>query len=220
MKSNSVLHFLQLAPNLSSLTVCIFFEDFQALEPVMRTKLHTLCITYENADILPPGHSSDMFNTLSLPALRELAVYGLPTWPHEVFKASVARSTCLLESLIVDGGDAWVTFEQSEEYIALVSSLRSAAYRKGWCTSCGFFMALAALKLTTTYIYSKSQESGQSVYYLKYTLMSRLQRPSAAGARNGIIIFILRSTHVTPESWLQRIGNLLFKTNANNMSIV
>lgn len=129
MKSNSILHFLKLAPNLSSLTVRIIFEDFLALEPVTHTKLHTLCMIHEDEDTLPPEHFSNMLNALSLPALRVLEVYGLPMWPHEEFKAFVARSKCLLESLTIAGGDAWVTFEQNQEYITLVSSLLSAAYR-------------------------------------------------------------------------------------------
>lgn len=119
---DGVLHLLQLAPNLSSLTIIIIFDDDQALEPFTHTKLQTLHITCEwciNTDAGP--QLCDLFNALSLPTLRALAVRNIPEWPHEEFKAFLARSECPLESLVVS--DDVVTDEQAE-YVALVPSLR------------------------------------------------------------------------------------------------
>jgi hypothetical protein len=57
----------------------------------------------------------------SLPSLRVLAYEGVE-WPHEEFKAFLARSECPLESLITSEED--VTDEQRAEYAALVPSLQ------------------------------------------------------------------------------------------------
>ncbi|KAG2355916.1 hypothetical protein BDR07DRAFT_1340357 [Suillus spraguei] len=120
---DGVLQLLQLAPNLSSLTVIIFFDYVQeALEPFTHTKLQTLHITrdcYINTDVGP--QFCDLFNALSLPTLRALAVHNIPKWPHEEFKAFLARSGCPLESLIVSDN---AVIDEQAEYVALVPSLQ------------------------------------------------------------------------------------------------
>ncbi|KAG1825201.1 hypothetical protein EV424DRAFT_1393596 [Suillus variegatus] len=112
---DSVLYLLQVAPNLSSLTIDTHLGDEENLEPFMHTKLQFLCLFI---DTLP-----DLLDALSLPNLHILEVHGLSTWPHDAFKAFLARSGCSLESLIV-GGAVTLTDEQRAEYIGLSPSLQ------------------------------------------------------------------------------------------------
>jgi hypothetical protein len=114
------LHLLQLAPNLSSLTIRVEFEGFPVLRPFTHTNLQTLDIRCEGF-IVPDGQFYDLLDALSLPSLRVLAYEGVE-WPHEEFKAFLARSECPLESLITSEGD--VTDEQRAEYATLVPSLQ------------------------------------------------------------------------------------------------
>lgn len=91
-------------------------------EPYTHTKLQLLHINCPRALPSPPN----LLNALSLPALREFTANFVWTWwPHEEFKAFLARSKCPLK--LLNFGDAMTTaFEledQRSEYIALVSSL-------------------------------------------------------------------------------------------------
>lgn len=112
------LHLLQLAPNLSSLTINIVFGDAQALGPFTHTNLQTLVINCHD----PGTQFCDLLNALSLPTLRVLSVYRVPEWPHEEFKAFLARSNCPLENLIISDREA--TDEQRAEYVDLAPSLQ------------------------------------------------------------------------------------------------
>ncbi|KAG2141841.1 hypothetical protein DEU56DRAFT_267699 [Suillus clintonianus] len=124
-----VLHLLQIAPNLSSLTTCAHFDTFQALEPCTHIKLQFLHFTIG----LTHSQGSSLLYALSLPNLRTLNVRRVPQWPHEEFKAFLARSMCPLESLIVSErfrgrkslkDQLAETDEQRLEYVTLVPSLK------------------------------------------------------------------------------------------------
>ncbi|KAG1875777.1 hypothetical protein F4604DRAFT_1680653 [Suillus subluteus] len=120
-EAETVLRLLQLAPNLSSLTICILFFDGEPLNPFTHTNLQTLhisCDYYDDETL----NVCDLLDALSFPTLRVLSVYGVSEWPHEEFKAFLARSKCPLESLIVRG--SVVTDEQRAEYVALIPSLQ------------------------------------------------------------------------------------------------
>ncbi|KAG2136862.1 hypothetical protein BD769DRAFT_1664414 [Suillus cothurnatus] len=106
--ARAALHLLQLAPNLSTLTIHVEFEGFSALRPFTHTNLQILDIRCEGF-IVPDGQFCNLLDALSLPSLRVLAYEGVE-WPHEEFKAFLARSECPLESLITSEGD--VTDEQ------------------------------------------------------------------------------------------------------------
>ncbi|KAG1894052.1 uncharacterized protein F5891DRAFT_1195607 [Suillus fuscotomentosus] len=112
---DSILYLLQVAPDLSSLTIDTYLGDEENLEPFMHAKLRFLCL---HVDTL-----SDLLNALSLPNLCILEVHGLLTWPHDAFTAFLARSGCSLESLIVSGA-VTITNEQRAEYISLSPSLQ------------------------------------------------------------------------------------------------
>lgn len=122
---DGVHHLLQLAPKLSSLAIIFALDDKQdeVLSLFTHTKLQTLCITCDcRLDDTAP-HLCDLFNALSLPALRELSVYFAPVWYHEDFKAFLARSECPLESLTIEGD--MLTDDDRAEYVALAPSLQS-----------------------------------------------------------------------------------------------
>ncbi|KAG1875775.1 hypothetical protein F4604DRAFT_1903713 [Suillus subluteus] len=119
----AVPHLLQLAPNLSSLTICIMFVDSEPLMPFTHPNLQTLIIFYKCYDVpLAEPKFCDLLNALSLPTLRVLIVYNVPQWPHEEFKAFLAQLGSPLESLIVRG--SVMTDEQQAEYAALVPAFR------------------------------------------------------------------------------------------------
>ncbi|KAG1830973.1 hypothetical protein DFJ58DRAFT_252670 [Suillus subalutaceus] len=121
-EAKDVLHLLQLAPNLSSLTIGILSPAGEPLNPFTHTYLQTLHISFDYYD----DDFCDLLDALSLPTLRVLTVHIVPEWPHEEFKAFLARSECPLESLIVSG--SVVTDEQRAEYVALVPSFQLVPY--------------------------------------------------------------------------------------------
>ncbi|KAG1830972.1 hypothetical protein DFJ58DRAFT_824230 [Suillus subalutaceus] len=99
-EAGTVLHLLQLAPNLSSLTIRILFFDGEALETVHTHKpphLHIDCDYYDGETL----DFCDLLDAFSFPTLRVLTV-------HDEFVAFLAR-------LIVSG---------SVEYVALFPSLQ------------------------------------------------------------------------------------------------
>ncbi|KAG2132957.1 hypothetical protein DEU56DRAFT_757190 [Suillus clintonianus] len=112
------LRLLQLAPNLSSLTIGISIYATEALQPLTHTKLQSLCITFA---VVVTNRLPDLFNALSLPRLRVLEAREVAQWPHEALKALLERSNCPLERLIF--GDGVTTDEQQAEYVALIPSL-------------------------------------------------------------------------------------------------
>ncbi|KAG1856706.1 hypothetical protein DFJ58DRAFT_784507 [Suillus subalutaceus] len=126
----ALLRLLQLAPNLSSLTIRIilFHSILRALQPFTHANLQTLHIrvSYDCDDDEETLDFCNLLDALSLPTLRVLTVHGVPEWPHEKFKAFLARSECSLESLIVSG--SVVTDEQQAEYVALVPSFQFVPY--------------------------------------------------------------------------------------------
>ncbi|KAG2037882.1 hypothetical protein BDR03DRAFT_955769 [Suillus americanus] len=120
-EAKAALHLLQLAPNLSSLSIRIVFDGVQTLRPFTHTNLQTLDISCEYFAESGPRFC-DLLNALSLPTLRVLVVCGIREWPHEGFKAFLARSECPLERLTISGREA--TDEQRAEYVDLVPSLQ------------------------------------------------------------------------------------------------
>ncbi|KAG1829381.1 hypothetical protein DFJ58DRAFT_737374 [Suillus subalutaceus] len=68
---NPYFHLLQLAPDLSSLSICISISKIEALKPFMHTRLQSLRIK----GYTPHTRLSDLFDALSLPNLRILEVY-------------------------------------------------------------------------------------------------------------------------------------------------
>ncbi|KAG2345911.1 hypothetical protein BDR05DRAFT_1012179 [Suillus weaverae] len=128
-QQNILLRLLQQAPNLSSAKISISPEYMQRplpVEPCTHTKhqfLHIHC--FRTLSSLPY-----LLDDLSLPSLRKfMAGSAWFEWPHEEFKAFLARSRCPLESLYF--GDAMTTAseldEQRMEYIALIPSLEAVA---------------------------------------------------------------------------------------------
>lgn len=120
-----VHHLLQLAPNLSSLTIVLAFDVVQGevLPLFTHTKLQTLKVRCEPTYHDDHSHPCELFNGLSLPALRVLYVSGARVWYHVDFTAFLARSECPLESLIITGN--MMTEDDRAEYLAVVGpSLR------------------------------------------------------------------------------------------------
>jgi hypothetical protein len=126
-QQNVLLRLLQQAPNLSSAKISILLE-YKAMhpplpvEPCTHTKLQLLHINCPR--VLPS--LPNLLDALSLPGLREFMAGSVWTrWPHNEFKAFLARSKCPLE--LLNFGDAMTTplelDYQRSEYIALVSSL-------------------------------------------------------------------------------------------------
>ncbi|KAG1738949.1 hypothetical protein EDB19DRAFT_1712079 [Suillus lakei] len=121
---NILLRLLQLAPNLSSVTMegsrC-FIQP--RLEPLTHANLQSLRTFWSKHR---PERLVELFNALTLPNLRELEACSAEIrWPHVELKAFLARSKCPLESLIF--GDKVTTAsaleEQRAEYITLIPSL-------------------------------------------------------------------------------------------------
>jgi hypothetical protein len=119
---SAVRYLLHKAPNLSSLKILLTFgpRASEALESFTHDKLQSLHI---NCSDDPTTQLSELFDALSLPDLRVLEVRGVQMWPHEEFKALVARSKCPLESLSVCDG-VETTGGQRAEYVSLIPSLR------------------------------------------------------------------------------------------------
>ncbi|KAG0704596.1 hypothetical protein DFH29DRAFT_365876 [Suillus ampliporus] len=111
------LHLLQLGPNLSSLSIYIPYGSYQiqAFKPITHTKLQSLRISLNDSPDMR-HQLPDLFNALSLPNLRVLEDWRIRTWPHEQFKAFLARSNCPLKSLIL----GMTTDEQRPEYVFLI----------------------------------------------------------------------------------------------------
>lgn len=118
----AVHYLLHEAPNLSSLKILLTFgpRASRALESFMHNTLQFFHIHCSNN---PTTHISKLFDALSLPNLRVLEIHGVQMWPHEEFKALVARSKCPLESLSVCDR-VETTDKQRAEYVSLLPSLR------------------------------------------------------------------------------------------------
>lgn len=121
---DGVHHLLQLAPNLSSLTIFLDLDIAQdkVLLLFTHTKLQALHVTCERTYGDDRAHLCNLLNGLSLPALRELSVYGASEWYPDDFMAFLARSECPLESLII--GRKMMTDDDRADYLALVPSLQ------------------------------------------------------------------------------------------------
>ncbi|KAG2141855.1 hypothetical protein DEU56DRAFT_268578 [Suillus clintonianus] len=116
--SDTFLRVLQLCPNLSSFRMnCFSPEPYgpEVLTPFTHTRLGHLDIHFA---IWVPHTLPDLFDVLSLPGLRVFAIDRVRSWPHEKFKAFLARSSCPLERLIIGT-------EELEEYVDLIPSLKS-----------------------------------------------------------------------------------------------
>jgi hypothetical protein len=119
-----LLKLLQQAPNLFSAKILIEHTMPSPLptELCTHTKLQILHIHRSRSFPPPPN----LLNFLSLPNLREFMTGSVwMWWPHEEFKALLARSQCPLEFLSF--GDAMTAisklYEWQAEYIALIPSL-------------------------------------------------------------------------------------------------
>ncbi|OAX32323.1 hypothetical protein K503DRAFT_776781 [Rhizopogon vinicolor AM-OR11-026] len=125
---NNAYTFLRLLPlclNLSSAMLILppYDNDVQPdLDPCMHTKLQSLSIS-RCYNVTFPHSYSYLFNGLSLPNLRVLHWDAYGTWPHEEFKAFLARSNCPLERLTFGRKAMRV---ETVEYIALIPSLEIA----------------------------------------------------------------------------------------------
>ncbi|KAG2087526.1 uncharacterized protein F5147DRAFT_781289 [Suillus discolor] len=132
-QKNVLVALLQQAPNLSS--VKIFIIDIHP-EPPLPVKLckHEKLQLLHIRSFEPFLSLPYMFNALSLPNLRNfIANEGMqPEWPHEEFKAFLARSKCPLEVLHFGSGMTETPRfdEQAAEYIALIPSLKVFPPRK------------------------------------------------------------------------------------------
>ncbi|KAG2087527.1 uncharacterized protein F5147DRAFT_781290 [Suillus discolor] len=138
-QKNVLVVLLQQAPNLSS--VKIFIMDMHP-EPPLPVKL----CTHEKLQLLHISSSESlaslpyMLDALSLLNLRNfIANEGIQLeWPHEEFKAFLARSKCPLEVLHFGAGTSKFD-KQAAEYIALIPSLKVfparkyKVYRRHWC---------------------------------------------------------------------------------------
>jgi hypothetical protein len=116
---NTVLHLLQLCPNLSSLTLRVIFGQGEPLKAFTHTKLRSLHIRYDALNTRP---LSDLLNTLLLPNLRAFGARCIRPWPHKDMKAFLARSRCPLETLTF-GARMAITDAQRAEYVSLIPSL-------------------------------------------------------------------------------------------------
>jgi hypothetical protein len=118
------LHLLCLCPNLASFRVSLHlaYGTIQPLEPLTHINLRFLSIGGPGS-ALPVGSALPLlFNALTLPNLRVLEVCLVRDWPHEEFKAFLARSKCPLECLRFGFG-ARSTDDERAEYIVLIPSL-------------------------------------------------------------------------------------------------
>ncbi|KAG1755558.1 hypothetical protein EDB19DRAFT_1661924 [Suillus lakei] len=125
-KSATVLRLLQLAPELSSLTIDLKIDDVRDLEPFTHTNLRSLRITCDYSE--STSRFSDLFDALSLPNLRIFQASGKPPWPHEEFKAFLTRSNCPLETLNLGAG-VKTSRKQWAEYFSLIPSLEVVGSR-------------------------------------------------------------------------------------------
>ncbi|OJA16627.1 hypothetical protein AZE42_06002 [Rhizopogon vesiculosus] len=122
---NVLSHLLHLCPNLSSLHIRIKYGDvIQPLEPFTHANLETLFILCRDSS----NPLAELLHSLTLPNLRSF--YWIPwvrigRWPHEEFKAFLARSDCSLDSLILDDIKRdGPTEEEGTEYVTLLPSFR------------------------------------------------------------------------------------------------
>ncbi|KAG2112477.1 hypothetical protein BD769DRAFT_1778756 [Suillus cothurnatus] len=115
---------LRLCPSLSSLTMIGIFTPIEAPEPLAHANLKSLRVSGD----LPLDSIGNLglFDAIALPNLRAVEVRNIGQWPHEEFKAFLARSQCPLESLIFGGG-VMATDQQLAEYISLFPSLELVA---------------------------------------------------------------------------------------------
>jgi hypothetical protein len=118
LQESQVLLLLRLCPNLSSLTTRMR-PGRQALVPCTHTRLQSFRIT---APRTPDRCLPRLMNALLLPDLRVLEAINVTPWPHNEFKAFLARSRCPLEALIFGAGMT-IKNDQRAEYIALIPSL-------------------------------------------------------------------------------------------------
>ncbi|KAG1747983.1 uncharacterized protein EDB91DRAFT_52837 [Suillus paluster] len=114
---NAFLHLLKLCPNLTSLKVRVHRDPVEILEPFTHTEIRSLFISFS---FVRPAFR--LFDALSLPSLRVLEARYIRTWPHEQFKAFLARSKCPLERLTF-GSLNMMVVEQHAEYVDLFPSL-------------------------------------------------------------------------------------------------
>ncbi|KAJ8596362.1 hypothetical protein M405DRAFT_176082 [Rhizopogon salebrosus TDB-379] len=119
------LDLLQQGPNLSSATIVLSFSYVSVVQPFTHTKLQSLRLVYDS-ESKRPCQLLDLFNAPSFPDLRVLeAFHAEMQWPHEEFKAFLARSKCPLERLTL--GAEMTTDKQKAEYVPLIPSLKILA---------------------------------------------------------------------------------------------
>jgi hypothetical protein len=122
---------LRSAPNLSSLEITFYFElgliwDIPTgSEPLTHRNLRTLFvdIDFRKIFLFAGAPQTDpllgLFKILTLPNLRQLQIRRVVVgWPHEEFKAFLARSNCPLDSVTFGAGVT--TTEQRAEYFLLI----------------------------------------------------------------------------------------------------
>ncbi|KAG1863553.1 hypothetical protein DFJ58DRAFT_213219, partial [Suillus subalutaceus] len=139
-QQNILLRLLQQAPNLSSakISIDLVYTGQPSgpplpVEPFTHTKLQVLHINCPRS--LPP--LPNLLNALSLPNLREfMASSAWMWWPHEEFKAFLARSKCPLEFLSFGDGNRAALDELRAEYIALIPSLEVVDQARGCFIFC------------------------------------------------------------------------------------
>ncbi|KAG2159828.1 uncharacterized protein EDB93DRAFT_19331 [Suillus bovinus] len=116
---DTVLHLLQLCPNLSSLTLRVQNDQQDPLNSFMHTKIQTFRFV---TCLEEPSCLSGLLNVLSLPNLRAFEARQESFFPHEDMKAFLARSKCPLETLTVSSR-VRITDAQRAEYVSFVPSL-------------------------------------------------------------------------------------------------
>ncbi|KAG2057409.1 hypothetical protein BDR06DRAFT_1005049 [Suillus hirtellus] len=123
LHQSTVIHLLQLCPNLSSFKFCGQFDTNETLDSFTHTKIQTFRVL---ARCDASSYLSGLFSALSLPNLRVLEKYcsGSVRYPDEELKAFLARSKCPLERLIFSSrGKPTMTDEVRAKYIDILPSV-------------------------------------------------------------------------------------------------
>ncbi|KAG2141901.1 hypothetical protein DEU56DRAFT_754864 [Suillus clintonianus] len=169
-ESGTALHLLQLAPNLSSLTIHAISHGIQtAFESFTHTKLKSFEIICENSSRRGPKLSA-LLDALSLPALRVLYLHNIGAWPHMEFKAFLARSKCPLKSLGF-GGRMTPGDKQRAEYDEYLATVSDSERKRQWASR----IKRECREYPEYYIYTIDFDSKQLTSDLERTALSLYQ---------------------------------------------
>ncbi|KAG2098214.1 uncharacterized protein F5147DRAFT_816040 [Suillus discolor] len=213
LHQSTVIHLLQLCPNLSSFKFCGQFDTNETLDSFTHTNIQTFRVL---ARCDASSYLSGLFNALSLPNLRVLENYcsGSVRYPDEELKAFFARSKCPLERLIFSSrGKPTMTDEVRAKYINIFPSIEISLVEDLGNTpetklvvelppACRYELSAVLPQAPVPAFRSMTANPG---FHMASTRVSTVRRVYAAGAQDQVPIFGEVLSPARPAtSWLPR----------------